>query len=191
MSEERWIVIPNWDRFQHYKDRDPSWIKVYLELFNRDDYLRLTPTSRALLHGIWGLYALSHGRLRASRVPQALNMRASSVQWESLVQAGFIELSASESVPLTRSRENFVLKKEEEDARALAPEPAEAAPAAPALEEGETVCPRCGLDRKNEQSLRDHLANVHGEYDVATVAPPAVVPDDFAEHVRGLIRGIE
>ena len=37
-----WIVIPNWDKFQHYKDRDPVWIKLYLELNSRDDWRRLT-----------------------------------------------------------------------------------------------------------------------------------------------------
>ena len=29
----------NWDKFQHYKDRDPVWIKLHPELLDNDDYL--------------------------------------------------------------------------------------------------------------------------------------------------------
>src|SRR3954464_2380722 len=54
---ERWIVIPNWDRFQHYKDRNPSWIKGYVELLNDTEFRRLTFPQRGLLFGIWLLYA--------------------------------------------------------------------------------------------------------------------------------------
>src|SRR4051794_35430914 len=54
---ERWIVISNWDRFQHYKDRNPSWIKGYVELLNDTEFRRLTFPQRGLLFGIWLLYA--------------------------------------------------------------------------------------------------------------------------------------
>ena len=28
--------VTNWDQYQHYKDRDPTWIKLYARLL--DDY---------------------------------------------------------------------------------------------------------------------------------------------------------
>ena len=35
----QWIEIVNWDKFQHYKDRRPVWIKLHLDLLDNDDYL--------------------------------------------------------------------------------------------------------------------------------------------------------
>ena len=66
---EQWIVIPNWDKFQHYGDREPTWIKVYTELSHRDDWRRLTHAERGLLLGIWIEYACGKGQLRTSDVP--------------------------------------------------------------------------------------------------------------------------
>jgi hypothetical protein len=113
MSDERWIVIPDWEKFQHYKDRNPTWIKVYTDLLQDDDYLALAPTSRALLHGIWALYALTNGRLRTGRAQVALKMRAKREHWEELVYAGFIELSASRPVPIRYPRDREREREEE------------------------------------------------------------------------------
>ena len=56
---DRWIVVHNWDRFQRYKDRDPAWIKLYLELNARDDWLELTLRNAAAssLDAVWLEYA--------------------------------------------------------------------------------------------------------------------------------------
>jgi hypothetical protein len=70
---EQWIVIPNWDSFQHYKNRQPIWIKVYTELLENPDYRSLGGFHRGLLHDIWMLYALSRGELPAS--PSRLAVR--------------------------------------------------------------------------------------------------------------------
>ena len=53
MTDLGWIEIPNWDRFQHYRDRDPPWIKFYTELLHDPDYLALSGDQRAILHGLW------------------------------------------------------------------------------------------------------------------------------------------
>ena len=52
-----WIVIPNWDKFQHYKNRGPVWIKLYTELRDRDEWRHLTLAARGLLASIWIEYA--------------------------------------------------------------------------------------------------------------------------------------
>lgn len=66
MSQERWIVVCNWNQFQHYKDRNPSWIKNYTELLSDPNYLALGSFHRALLHGVWLLYAAARGEVPAS-----------------------------------------------------------------------------------------------------------------------------
>jgi hypothetical protein len=185
---ELWIVIPNWDKFQHYKDRDPTWVKNYTALLQNDDYLGLAPGTRSILHGLWLVYASAHCQLRldTASLSRRLALRVTKRQLESLKDAGFIELSASKPLALARSRESTSYLREEKSAGAPAREEPRAAPAPeerkpPAT--GETVCPRCCIDRRTEQNLRDHLANVHDEY-----GDNGLVPDEFAEHVRAMSR---
>jgi hypothetical protein len=40
------IVVAGWDKFQHYKDRDPPWIKLYRDLFTSESWVLGTDTSR-------------------------------------------------------------------------------------------------------------------------------------------------
>ena len=59
-----WIIVPNWDKFQHYKDRNPVWIKLYFELNSRDDWRQLTFPQRGLSGVIWLEFGRSNGPLR-------------------------------------------------------------------------------------------------------------------------------
>ena len=94
---DRWITIPNWRRFQHYKDRNPKWIKVYTELMSDPAFLALTYAQRGLLMSLWLEYANSRAalRLRAGWTATALGSRVYDAQLEALSDAGFIEVSAS------------------------------------------------------------------------------------------------
>lgn len=40
------ISIKNWERFQHYKDRDPPWIKLYRDMLTSEPWLLGTDLSR-------------------------------------------------------------------------------------------------------------------------------------------------
>lgn len=92
-----WIVIPNWDRFQHYKNRDPTWIKNYVSLLHDPAYAELTWAQRGILHAIWLEYAASHRAITGSTsgVSRALGGRVTAAQLKALNDAGFIRLSAS------------------------------------------------------------------------------------------------
>lgn len=102
MSGEQWIVVPNWDRFQHYSDRDPIWIKTYVALLHDEDYLRLSGHARAVLHGVWVAYASSNGQIRLDprSISSRLQLRVTSSDLESLIHAGFVEVSASRPLAL-------------------------------------------------------------------------------------------
>lgn len=97
MTDLGWIEIPNWDRFQHYRDRDPPWIKFYTELLHDPDYLALSGDQRAILHGLWLEYASSRRRLRAETrsLSSRLLLRVTKRQLETLNHAGFITILAS------------------------------------------------------------------------------------------------
>lgn len=122
MSEQRYITVPNWTGptgFQHYKDRDPKWIKNYTRLLMKDEYRKLTFKQRGLLHGIWLAFASSGGKLGASPAQLGRILGEETVRTrdiEALNHAGFIEFLASGALAeLERnaSLENIDLKREE------------------------------------------------------------------------------
>jgi len=92
-----WIVIPNWRRFQHYKNRQPKWIKVYTELMSDPAFRALTLAQRGLLISLWLEYANSRASvtIKPGYVTQIAGQRVRKGQLEALIDAGFIEVSAS------------------------------------------------------------------------------------------------
>lgn len=43
-----YFKVTNWERFQHYKDRNPPWIKLHYELMSSMDWVTLADASRVL-----------------------------------------------------------------------------------------------------------------------------------------------
>lgn len=139
-DEERWIVIPNWSDFQHYSNRDPTWIKVYHRTLTSPEWLRLSDADRGLLLFVWLAYARCDGTLNAHdlhtmrtggahvRNPTR-TFRALHCSLDRLNHAGLIEFSASAPLALARSREVLRTKETEESALARAREEPRAASA--------------------------------------------------------------
>jgi hypothetical protein len=103
--DDRWIIVPNWERFQHYSDRDPTWIKLYLELRDKDEWEALNYTERGLLVSIWMEFAAQRGQVSCRRLGQKTGQTTRSEHLASLNHAGFIQIVASKPLALARSRE--------------------------------------------------------------------------------------
>ena len=43
------LKIKDWDKFQHYKDRNPPWIKLSTDTFQNYDFSRLQDASKLQL----------------------------------------------------------------------------------------------------------------------------------------------
>jgi|SRR5215467_10218440 len=100
-DDERWLVIPSWHRFQHYGDRTPPWIKVYTELNSRPEWLELPLSQRGLLVTLWLEYARARYRLDGKRIRAITGLRNVYQSTKPLVDAGFVEWSAS--APLAKT----------------------------------------------------------------------------------------
>jgi hypothetical protein len=102
---ERYIVIPRWDEFQHYRDRDPIWLKVYTRLLSDEGFRQLTFHQRGVLLSLWVEYARSGRQLRdnTATLTRQLGNRVMRRDIEALTYAGFITFSAS--APLAQRRE--------------------------------------------------------------------------------------
>jgi hypothetical protein len=137
-DDGRWIVIPNWDEFQHYKDgRDPFWIKSYVKLLHKDEYMDLTFHQRGVLHGLWITYARSGRQLRdnTATLTRQLGHRVMRRDLEALNHAGFIQFQSRPSLSKSKSKSKT--------------------PISP----NQKTCPECGVTPLG--SLADHMANVH------------------------------
>ena len=93
---ERWIIIPNWTKYQERSDRSLPWFKVYYALSRHDKWCSLSLAQRGLLVSLWLEYGPSKGQLRTSNVSARITQKARRETLDSLVEAGFIELSAAQ-----------------------------------------------------------------------------------------------
>lgn len=108
-ADELWIVPLNWSKFQHYSDRTPPWIKLYLELLDKPEWLDLAPTAKAQLTTVWLLRARTQGPVSVVilrlYMPVESATRHFRVGLEQLNHAGFIAMFASKALALEKIRE--------------------------------------------------------------------------------------
>jgi len=90
----RYIHIQNWEQYQHYKKRDPVWIKLYHRLLDNYEYGRLQDASKLLLFSLYMLAART-----GNKIPADLDwikskaMIKGEVTLKELEDAGFISYS--------------------------------------------------------------------------------------------------
>ncbi len=127
MTPERWIVVPNWREFQHYKNRDPSWIKAYTRLLSNADYIGLSFHVRGVLFGLWLAYARSDGQLLGSTSTLTRQLggdtgtRVTTRDLAALNDAGFIRFSASKPLALRYQVASPEVEREKEKERTSLP----------------------------------------------------------------------
>lgn len=94
MSDQVWLKPNNWDKFQHYRDRRPPWIKLHRELLDDRKYACLPIASKALAPLLW-LLASEHpdGIFDGSTEELTFRLRMSAEDVEAgknaLISAGF------------------------------------------------------------------------------------------------------
>jgi hypothetical protein len=104
-----WIVVKNWDRFQHYKNRNPPWIKLYTDIGADEELAALPLAAQGLLMRIWCEYA-RHNCMLSVRVLRQNVMtfsrpRTFYAHIELLNHAGFIDILASKPLAPEKRRE--------------------------------------------------------------------------------------
>ena len=57
------MKIKNWDKFQHFKDRRPPWIKLYRDLLDDAEWAELSPPNAKFLIMLWLLASEDKGEL--------------------------------------------------------------------------------------------------------------------------------
>lgn len=116
-----WLAIKNWSEFQHYKDRNPPWIKLHRALLDDYAFAALPDAHKAHLVLLW-LFAASQVGGRIPNDAAFLSRKLGTteqIDLEALVNAGFLipeqnasdvlaerKQNASDVLALARSRES-------------------------------------------------------------------------------------
>ena len=150
---DQWVVIPKWDEFQHYKNRDPAWIKLHRTLAADPEWQQLSGHDRAVLVGLWLEYASSNCRVRLDTrsITRRLALRVTMQTLERLNHAGFIQFAASKPLAQCYGR-----GREEKET----PTPSEITPRTAANGTART-CPICTVSIVAPTTLADHMHLQH------------------------------
>lgn len=101
MAQTGHLKVKNFERFQHYKDRNPPWIKLYNDLLDDYAFGCLPDASKWLAVGLWLLASRYENKIPAD--PTWIGRRLNTtepVDLDVLLSAGFIELYHDASGPL-------------------------------------------------------------------------------------------
>lgn len=115
----KFLRIVNWDRFQHYKDRNPPWIKLHRDLLTSETWVSSDNDSRVLAIAIMMLAAATGNHIPASpRYIQRVAYLDREPDLAPLVGLNFIEIyevSDDASKPLAVARPETETDSEKED----------------------------------------------------------------------------
>jgi hypothetical protein len=106
MMAARYLSVKNFERFQHYRDRTPPWIKLYNDLLDDYAFACLQDASKAHLVLIWLLASRYENRVPNDPEWIARKIGATTpVDIAALVSAGFVTVEQDASTPLAASEQ--------------------------------------------------------------------------------------
>lgn len=98
----RFLTVKNWETFQHYRKRNPPWIKLHRALLDDYDFCSLPDVAKAHLLLVW-LYASQNN----GQVPEDLpflerKLSCTGLDLEILIERGFLIRQQGASIALAR-----------------------------------------------------------------------------------------
>lgn len=84
------LRVNRWDEFQHYRDRDPVWIKVYGRLLDDADFLALPEAAQAQLVKLWLVASRCRNQIRDDVTYLRYALHSPKLHIELLVERGFL-----------------------------------------------------------------------------------------------------
>src|SRR5215469_15533922 len=115
MANQEFIRIVNWERFQHYKDRNPPWIKLHREILTSRTWASSDDASRVLAIALMMLAALTGNKIPfdAAYIRRVAYLNQDP-DFSELLAAEFIEIVDSSLADASKSHRNARPETEEE-----------------------------------------------------------------------------
>lgn len=101
----QYLQVVNWSEFQHYKDRNPPWIKLHNQILENYEYTRLPDVTKAHLFGLWMLASRTENKIPNDLEWLAGKLGATEkVDLNALLVSGFIEfIDDSDSLEVSQN----------------------------------------------------------------------------------------
>ena len=93
--------VKNWATFQHYRDRNPPWIKLHFSMLSSQDWVTLDDKSRVLAIACMLIASRNEGKIPDD--PAYIKRVAylnTTPDFKSLIQCGFLEVDSESKHPL-------------------------------------------------------------------------------------------
>ena len=161
--------IKNWAEYQHYKNRNPSWIKLHASLLSSEDWVVLDDASRVLAVACMLIAAKTNNEIDTSEVGARYFERVAYLNtkpnFKPLIQCGFLipckQMLADASTMLADARpekRREEIEKEIENNKPMSSSD-EPDPAVEVFSHWQSVMNhgKAKLDRKRRQKIRDRL----------------------------------
>ncbi len=93
MSRKRFLQIANFDEFQHYKDRNPIWIKLHCAVLDDYEFAQIPDETKFHAFGLMLLASRLNNKFPEDEVWLRRKLSASSeINIELLLEIGFLEV---------------------------------------------------------------------------------------------------
>jgi len=102
----QYLRVKNWEGFQHYKDRNPPWIKLHRALLDDYEFCSLNDESKAHLMLIWIQASQSDGRIPNDPKFLERKLSCTGIDLDVFVQAGFLIVEQAASKPLAIGKQD-------------------------------------------------------------------------------------
>lgn len=110
------ISLKGWDHFQHYKDRDPPWLKLYRDLLTSESWVLGTDTSRLVQVASMLLAARYNNQIpyRWDLIRKVSSLECSEKAFDQAIQhlsaSNFLEVQAltTDSPPVVQSASSML-----------------------------------------------------------------------------------
>ena len=115
----KYLRIKNWNKFQHYKDRQPPWIKLHRSFFDDYEISCLQDASKLHLILIWLFAAQNDGKIPEDAIflQKKLGL-AKPPDLEPLINSGFLIMEQPASTVIAEGLQdasNLLLEKRREE----------------------------------------------------------------------------
>jgi hypothetical protein len=86
----KFLAIKNWDNFQHYKRRNPPWIKLHRAILDDYAFCSLPDQAKAHLILIWAYASQNNGSVPHDVPFLERKLSVSGLELEPLIARGFL-----------------------------------------------------------------------------------------------------
>lgn len=90
MSAVQFLLVKNWDQFQHYAKRNPPWIKLHRAIIDDYAFCSLPDAVKGHLMLLWVYASQNDGRIPSDIPFLEKKLSCRDLDLECLIEAGFL-----------------------------------------------------------------------------------------------------